>query len=167
MISYRDKLSRITFILLLASVLMIIVTGCSAGGIKVSFDTDGGSAIRDISIDSSMESVPRPNDPVKEGFYFDNWYTDAERTQVFDFSVVPDRSITLYAKWLPRELTVTFRAKLPNESSYSYIYRTIIYGQPLTPHIPSVPERTGYIGSWDLDNVPLDRVTQDLVIDAV
>ena len=43
MISYRDKLSRITFILLLASVLMIIVTGCSAGGIKVSFDTDGGS----------------------------------------------------------------------------------------------------------------------------
>lgn len=167
MISYRDKLSRITFILLLASVLMIIVTGCSAGGIKVSFDTDGGSPIRDISIDSSMESVPRPNDPVKEGFYFDNWYTDAERTQVFDFSVVPDRSITLYAKWLPRELTVTFRAKLPNESSYSYIYRTIIYGQPLTPHIPSVPERTGYIGSWDLDNVPLDRVTQDLVIDAV
>ena len=51
MISYRDKLSRITFILLLASVLMIIVTGCSAGG-RSELDTDGGSPIRDISIDS-------------------------------------------------------------------------------------------------------------------
>lgn len=66
---------------------------------KVSFETDGGSELGDVSVRSG-ELLTRPEDPVKEGFHVEGWYSDADLTQQWDFENEPVVSnLTLYVKW--------------------------------------------------------------------
>ena len=44
--------------------------------------------------------VQRPNDPSRPGYVFDGWYTDEELIELFDFSKIIHKDITLYAKWI-------------------------------------------------------------------
>lgn len=68
-------------------------------GVKVTFDTDGGSPVYDQEIPSGKK-VSRPTyDPVKEGYCFWNWYADADCTTVFDFSQPITSDTTIYAYW--------------------------------------------------------------------
>jgi len=87
----------------------------TANQYTVSFDTAGGSSVPPRTIDYGTK-LARPADPVKEytgifpvtlaaGLYrlspVDGWYMDAAYTTEwnFDTDTVPDRNITLYAKW--------------------------------------------------------------------
>ena len=73
----------------------------------VSFDTDGGSAIDDITVDVGGK-VNKPADPVKSGHAFGGWYADAACTTPFDFDAAIDDDTTIYAKWNKTSATVTF-----------------------------------------------------------
>lgn len=46
------------------------------------------------------QTVSQPEDPVREGYVFDGWYTAAEGGEKFDFSTVITASMTLYAHWI-------------------------------------------------------------------
>ena len=46
------------------------------------------------------QTVTAPEDPTREGYTFDGWYTAAEGGEKFDFSTVITESITLYAHWV-------------------------------------------------------------------
>ncbi len=114
-------------------------------GFVVTFNTNGGSEVSSQTIDEDGYAV-RPEDPVKEGFFFDNWYADEALTTVYNFSrdkVTTD--ITVYAKWL-NAVTVTFDTKGGSDVAS----QTFVEGQKATdPGVP-VKENTVF-DAWYAD----------------
>lgn len=67
---------------------------------KVSFNTNAGSALEDVTV-SKGRNMPEPPPPTKLGYSFDGWYEEAECINKWDVAsdvVVSD--MTLYAKWI-------------------------------------------------------------------
>ncbi|MDC6270200.1 InlB B-repeat-containing protein [Lysinibacillus fusiformis] len=74
----------------------------------VSFEVDGGSAVSNQSVaHGEKASEPTPA-PTKAGYTFGGWYTDAGRTQIYDFTSVITEAVTIYAKWNAQTYTVSF-----------------------------------------------------------
>ena len=69
---------------------------------EVIFNTDGGTAVDSQTVKIHEKAV-KPSDPIKDGFNFGGWYTNAELTAPFDFSMEVTRDVTIYAKWLKNE----------------------------------------------------------------
>ena len=67
----------------------------------VTFDSNGGSEVPSVTV-TSGDTVEKPADPVKEGYYFGNWFRDNGTFQnAFNFgSDKVSADITLYARWL-------------------------------------------------------------------
>ncbi|MBQ7822004.1 MAG: S-layer homology domain-containing protein [Clostridia bacterium] len=64
----------------------------------VGFNTDGGSYIESVHVRKGGK-VPRPEDPTKEGFIFDGWYTGSHYTVEYDFNTPVENSMSIFAKW--------------------------------------------------------------------
>ena len=67
----------------------------------VTFDAQNGSAVTSVKV-AENEPATAPAIPVKTGYRFDGWYTDAACTEanVWNFASTPvTTDITLYAKW--------------------------------------------------------------------
>lgn len=63
----------------------------------ITFDTNGGSDVDSVEVDNGG-TVAKPDDPTKNGYSFEGWYTleDVE----YDFnSIVTNSNFTLYARW--------------------------------------------------------------------
>lgn len=65
----------------------------------VTFNSQGGSAVPSSTVISG-EKVIKPNDPVRYGYLFRGWYTDAACQNAYDFDKTVTSSFTLYAKWI-------------------------------------------------------------------
>lgn len=52
----------------------------------------------------------QPAEPVREGYKFGGWYTDAAGANPYAFTVFPKENIVLYAKWVndPAYVYVTY-----------------------------------------------------------
>ena len=73
----------------------------------ITFESNGGTTINSIQVEEgSMAS--KPTDPKKEGFDFSGWYTDETLNNAFDFSTRISSDLKLYAKWVEKEITITF-----------------------------------------------------------
>lgn len=73
----------------------------------VTFNSNGGSAVSSQSVPyNTLATRPIP-DPVKTGYIFGGWYSDAALTALFSFSAPITVDTTLYAKWTA---TVPFTA---------------------------------------------------------
>ena len=70
----------------------------AAAGYKVTFDSRGGSAVPAANPVQGKPMVA-PSDPVRDGYTFLGWYTDAAGTKAWDFSDPVTSDMTLYAKW--------------------------------------------------------------------
>ena len=64
----------------------------------VKFETFGGTEIANNYTKEMF--VVKPNDPYKDNYLFDGWYSDAELTKEYDFNIKIDKNITLYAKYV-------------------------------------------------------------------
>ncbi len=65
----------------------------------VSFETNGGSAVADITAEAGS-TIEKPEDPTRDGFTFAGWYTDEDCTEAWDWdSDVVTGDTVLYAKW--------------------------------------------------------------------
>lgn len=65
----------------------------------ITFESNGGSSVSTQTITAGSK-VTKPSDPIKSGYVFSGWYTDASLTQPYDFTkVVSNSSFKLYAKW--------------------------------------------------------------------
>ncbi|PAF29795.1 InlB B-repeat-containing protein [Paenibacillus sp. 7516] len=65
----------------------------------ISFDTLGGSAVDDVSVEHGSK-LTAPASPSRSGYTFSGWYIDPELKTPFDFDqteMIAD--LTLYAKW--------------------------------------------------------------------
>jgi len=75
-------------------VTIIISTDCT-----VQFETNGGTEIPSQTVRYG-EKVQRPEDPIREGFHVEGWYTDIDLKNLWDFeSDTVQGNMTLYVKW--------------------------------------------------------------------
>ena len=67
--------------------------------VTITFNKNGhGTAPADITVNKG-ETATAPAAPIDDNYDFGGWYTEAECTNVFDFSQAVNDNITLYAKW--------------------------------------------------------------------
>ncbi len=64
----------------------------------VTFVTDGGSSIQAQTINQGAQAS-KPEDPTKEGYTFEGWYTDSTCQNAYNFASTISSNLTLYAKW--------------------------------------------------------------------
>lgn len=67
----------------------------------ITFDSQGGSAVDPIEVVNTHEYKPatKPADPVRDGYTFNGWYTDAGCTTPYDWTLKVTAPMTLYAGW--------------------------------------------------------------------
>ena len=84
----------------------------------VTFDSQGGSAVAAQTVKQDGK-VTMPDTPTKEGYTFGGWYRDAEceTAWTFDLDTV-DENMTLYARWIKKEVPVTADSALKDVLSY-------------------------------------------------
>ena len=119
-----------------------------AKSVSVSFDTDGGDPLPNISVTYGATYGTLP-EPTKEGYYFDDWYTaKSGGTRVTaSTKVTKDTKHTLYARWLD-EITVNVYFDYNLDGCTVYPFRTYTVDQPyhdfpqtdLIPHMYYVEE---------------------------
>lgn len=79
-------------------VTVVVSTDC-----KVHFETNGGSAVEDVTAVLG-EKLQKPEDPVREGYYLEAWCTDMDLNNEWDFAEDTVKgNMTLYAKWAEGE----------------------------------------------------------------
>lgn len=71
------------------------VCGKSMGEYIVSFETDGGTAVKSQTV-NRFGTAAKPADPAKTGYIFGGWYSGSSE---FDFSTKITDNLTLTAKW--------------------------------------------------------------------
>ncbi len=78
----------------------------------VTFDYNyDGAPEADVVTVIEGETVSKPEDPVRDGYEFDAWYTGATTGNEYDFSTAVTSDLTLYARWVTAgatTYTVTF-----------------------------------------------------------
>jgi len=75
-------------------VTIIISTDCT-----VRFETNGGTEIPDQTVQYG-EKIMRPEDPVRDGYHVEGWYSDIDLKTPWDFETdTVQGNMTLYVKW--------------------------------------------------------------------
>jgi len=109
----------------------------------ISFDSNGGSAVDDIT-DDYGEAVVEPAEPTKADLHFGGWYSDELLTTPYVFTTMPAENITVYARWYG---IVTFDS---NEGSGVIAQEVNENGYALEPEDPT---REGHnFDAWYTDN---------------
>ncbi|WP_193556127.1 InlB B-repeat-containing protein [Paenibacillus ginsengarvi] len=111
----------------------------------VTFNSNGGTSVGSLAV-SYNSTTPAPADPMKAGYTFAGWYTDAELTESFTFATAITRDMLLHANWTTNRYTVTFDS---NEGSAVSSQEVSYTG---TATVPADPIKTGYtFGGWYAD----------------
>ena len=93
-------------------------TKCQVTTHTVTFDSDGGSAVTEQTIENG-KTATKPNDPTKAGHTFIGWYNgDTE----FDFSTQITGDIELKAKWTINQYKVTLNPNYPDGKTGTFTY---------------------------------------------
>lgn len=100
------------FAILLILVLgVVLLTACFGTQVVISFNSDGGSECEKIVVTADMTEITLP-EPAKDGCIFDGWYADRAYSSsvpdVLSGENIPTNSVTYYAKWIRRQITVSF-----------------------------------------------------------
>jgi len=97
-------------------------------GLKtITFNTNGGSHVPEQKLFKG-EKITRPKDPVMASYLFLDWYLDNEMFETeWDFNIVPDGDMILYAKWrsIGLELTPSFIGFGSRNYGYGPIFETV------------------------------------------
>lgn len=74
---------------------VIVSTECT-----VTFVSNGGSDVESQKVQYG-EKIKEPEEPTREGYTFNGWYSDLDRTQLWDFkNDTVKGNMTLYAGWI-------------------------------------------------------------------
>lgn len=96
------KLFKKMCFLFIITLVLIIITACGdKKEIVVKFDTQGGSQIEDIILEKDDSGdFKLPDNPKKDGYRFDGWYSDINFQNEFKSLDSNSEEVTLYAKWV-------------------------------------------------------------------
>lgn len=140
----------------------------------VSFDSNGGSSVASIQMQSGGNgavAATEPTDPTRAGYTFAGWFTDQALTQPYDWSKLVTVSMTLYAKWLDSSVptvTVTFDSNGGSEVPSQTISQGGYVGEPATPVLDGYVFDGWYFtdGDREVRFTFKEQVNTDLVLKA-
>jgi uncharacterized repeat protein (TIGR02543 family) len=108
---------------------------------KVSFDSQGGSAVSDIEAQYDA-TISEPLSPTRAGYTFSGWYKEASCVNPWSFSSDKVKSDTkLYAKWADNA-KCTIKAA-PNKKSYGSVQGAGKYNKGILATLTAIP-KSGY-----------------------
>ena len=157
---------------LLIVVSIFLLSACSFGGntngnYSIRFVTNGGKAIEDMTGLSNGDVVSLPT-PVRDGYFFNGWYTDKECSAGSKVrtpnSYTYNGQVTLYAVWIAESYSVNI---ISNEVTLSKTRYTFETGADIVIPDP-ISDLYEFLG-WILDGEPyvLDKMPgYDLTITA-
>ena len=118
----------------------------------ITFDTDGGSAVKSITQDYGTK-ITAPANPAKEGYTFAGWSEKIPET-------MPAENVTVKAQWTINKYTITFDTDGGSEVASI----TQNYGAAITA--PANPAKEGYtFAGWD-ENIPANMPAKNMTIKA-
>ena len=158
------KLSVALLLLVLAATLLLSACGGPKFEYhKVTFDADGGTLNRgdDSATVRTYGNVDLPI-PTKEGYVFLGWFVgEGINESQFTATSMVTADITLKAKWIKAEYTVTFLDYYGNVISRD----TVKHGEAANaPTVPRVEEKCLRFDAWDVD---ISSVTADMEVKAL
>jgi hypothetical protein len=90
----------------------------SPASYTVTFETYGGSYVNSVTR-APGGTIPRPANPTRYGYNFDNWYTNSSFTSLFNFSAGLTASAVVHARWTANSSQATdTRAKITSAKAY-------------------------------------------------
>ena len=92
----------------------------------IEYQTNGGVPITPTPVDEGKPIPPLKN-TTKEGYTLAMWCMDEELQIPFSLKVMPNTSITVYAKWTPNSYNVTFVTDKSSTSTILEYNTTIVY----------------------------------------
>ena len=122
---------------------------------KISFESNGGSAVNDISF-TAGQTVNAPTEPTMKGYSFAGWYDQTLTTEyTFPRTMSNNTGFIAYAKWEPNEYTISFDLGTP-ESAFDTESIPHIIGYADTEiaqeDMPITPKKFGYVfHHWELN----------------
>ena len=119
----------------------------------ITFDTDGGTAIAPLVLDTGATVTP-PKDPTKTGYKFAGWSPELPAT-------MPDTDLTVKARWNADKYTITFVTHTATEIAPI----TDAYGANVTK--PADPLRENYVFRGWTPELPETMPAQNLTVEAV
>ena len=132
-------------------------TGSSGGGSRyynVTFNTNGGSKITSQRLRRNAVAT-EPEEPTKDGFEFEGWYTDKEFKNAYDFATKVTKSITLYAKWVEAK-----PVHICSSDKFSDLDKTKWYHED----IDYVIENNIMLGTSDTVFAPEENLTRGMLV---
>ncbi len=116
---------------------VIITAVYTINAYTMTFDSVGGTTLTPVT-NNYQAYIQAPEDPEKTGHTFGGWYLDNTYLTPFEFSIMPAQHLTLYAKWIINQYTLTF-----DTTGGSHIdVITLNYAENITP--PDAPTKQGY-----------------------
>ncbi len=111
----------------------------------LTFSSMGGTAVSPLTAPLGSP-ISQPIPPTRDGYLFDGWYLDSLYNEAFTDWVMPLGNITIYAKWVPAQYTLSFETNggtLIDSQSVAYLSTIAISGTPV---------KADYLfGGWYLD----------------
>ncbi len=142
------------FSVVFALLLTVLVAAACSEKVTLRFETGDGTYLASVE-GPSGGAYPKPQDPEKEGFFFDGWYSDASFTgeELSLPDVLPSHSATYYAKYV-RCPVLTLETE---GGSLAQTEHRIRPGTDLLGYLSDyVPQKDGLVfGGWELDGVLL------------
>ena len=124
----------------------------TANQYTITFNTDGGSAVKSITQDYGTK-ITAPANPAKEGYTFSGWYPAIPTT-------MPAENMTVKATWKINQYTIAF----DTDGGSKIDPITQNYGTAITA--PADPTKEGYtFAGWD-ENIPANMPAKNMTIKA-
>ena len=118
---------------------LILLSGCENEDYMISFETNGGNQIDDVSAsDIDLNDLPVP---VREGYTFMGWFLNEELDENLGKNLVFTASITLYAKWDPIILN-TYTINFETNGGTSVVSISQVQGTAVSA--PLSPSKAGH-----------------------
>ena len=90
----------IAILFVMGTTFMLAPESKAADYYTISFETNGGTPIDSFQIIPGT-SPEIPDEPTKNGYIFEGWYSDEDLTEPFIFGSTPvTRDTTIYVKWI-------------------------------------------------------------------
>ncbi len=110
-----------------------------------------GDKTFELYSDTFTGKVKRPNDPIRDGYTFLDWYISEDFEEVFDFNNVIEKDITLFALWTKNPNRIRFEGNGSNSGTMSEV--TVESNAPVKlPLNTYVREGYDFIGWSDIAN---------------
>ena len=111
----------------------------------ITFVTNSSQNINNVQY-KPQENIILPSNLIKEGHTFDGWYSNQGLTTPFDSSTMPDNNLTLYAKWVVNQYTISFNI----DGGTDKLDMVINFGENI--NIANNSEKTGHtFAGWFID----------------